>query len=464
MSELRTRYSTTNVDKYDHTMNSEQDMNSFDDTMMEGHSERTATTGNMPTYSASDMKVDSSREEDDLDTPRVRLFGRSFNRVVMMTHFNIFLYSSAFWIQTAVFPYLSKELGADPVVFGYLQTTFAVVQLAGGPVFGRFGDLFGSRIAMMLSFVAAAASYFLLAVSTNIPLLFLSRLPSVFMHAMQAGQMIVTDVCVPKQRADALGKLGLSYGIGMVIGPVIGGLIAKFFSLEKATVVACILSLVSIAITYIYIPASIKKATPAETDNNVFNIKKILELMAAPGAIFLIIIKVATGIPIGIFQSMFSIVALDMFKLPAEQNSYIMSYIGIMAMIVQGVGIGVVTKRFSELNILFGSAFILTVSYLMLSFVTTIWQMCFVFIPLITGLTFQNVVTTSALTHTVSVADTGAMLGLSMAVNSLIRSLSPTVGGYMLKEYGFESFGYLGFVTSFIVTAVLFVRKRAELD
>ncbi|CAL1535727.1 unnamed protein product [Lymnaea stagnalis] len=411
-----------------------------------------------------DPKKDDGQGEDPADVPKVRIFGRSFNKVVLMTHFNIFLYSTAFWVQNAVFPYLSKELGADPVVFGYLQTTFALVQLAGGPLFGRFGDLFGSRLAMMLSFLAAASSYLLLGLSTNMPLLFLSRLPSVFMHAMQAGQMIVTDVCTPKQRADALGKLGLSYGIGMVVGPMMGGLVAKAFSLEKAAILACLMSLVSIGVTYIYIPTALKKSKllSSDKDSNVFSIRKILDLMKAPGAFFLIAIKIATGTPIGIFQSMFSIVALDMFKLPAEQNSYIMSYIGIMAMIVQGVGIGIVTKKFSELNILFGSAVILLISYLMLSFVTTIWQMCFVFIPLITGLTFQNVVTTSALTHTVSDADTGAMLGLSMAVNSLIRSLSPTIGGYMLKELGFESFGYLGFVTSTAVTVVLYVKKRYE--
>jgi OCT family organic cation transporter-like MFS transporter 18 len=217
---------------------------------------------------------------------------------------------------------------------------------------------------------------------------------------------------------------------------------------------------VSVLITYIYIPGMTKKSTSADRDQNIFSLRKISLLLAAPGALFLISIKLATGIPIGIFQSMFSIVALDMFQLTAEYNSYLTSYIGITAMLVQGVGIGVVTKKFSELNILFGSACILAIGYFFLSFITTVWQMCIVFIPLITGLTFQNVLTTSALTHTVSESDTGAMLGLSMAVNSFVRSLSPTVGGYMLKEFGFQSFGYLGFATSICVAVVLLIRKR----
>ena len=83
------------------------------------------------------------------------------------------------------FQYLTKKLGVDPVFFGYLQTTFAVVQLCGGPVYGRFGDMFGGRAAMVLAFASASATYFLMGIADSFFLLFISRLPSIFMHAMQ---------------------------------------------------------------------------------------------------------------------------------------------------------------------------------------------------------------------------------------------------------------------------------------
>ncbi|GFR98821.1 solute carrier family 22 member 18 [Elysia marginata] len=273
--------------------------------------------------------------------------------------------------------------------------------------------------------------------------------------------MIVTDVCSPSKRADALGKLGISYGVGMVVGPMIGGLVSRLFSIEKAALVACILSVISISITFFYVPSSVKKSVAAQ-DNNIFSPGKILRLLRAPGALFLLIIKMGTGVPMGIFQSMFGVVALERFQLPPHQNSYVMSYVGVMAMMVQGVGIGYVTKTFDENRILAGSAVSLMLGYFLITFASSIWHMCVVFVPLIVGLTFQNVVTTSALTRTVPQADTGAMLGLSMAVNSLIRSVSPTVGGYMLTRFGFESFGYLGFVASALVAMVLVYKRRKE--
>lgn len=54
----------------------------------------------------------------------------------------------------------------------------------------RFGDLFGSRKALMIAFISAFASYFLLGISNTLFVLFLSRLPSVFMHAMQGNLLI----------------------------------------------------------------------------------------------------------------------------------------------------------------------------------------------------------------------------------------------------------------------------------
>ena len=57
----------------------------------------------------------------------------------------------------------------------------------GGPVYGRLGDVVGERIPLVLAFSSAFLSYFLMGIADNLTLLFLSRLPSVFMHVMQGN-------------------------------------------------------------------------------------------------------------------------------------------------------------------------------------------------------------------------------------------------------------------------------------
>ncbi|XP_019470929.1 solute carrier family 22 member 18-like [Meleagris gallopavo] len=133
------------------------------------------------------------------------------------------------FMQFGVMPYLAKNLGLDSVGFGYLQTTFGVLQLVGGPIFGRFADQFGNRAALALSCASASAFFLLLSISTSIPILFLSRLPSVFMHGLPGAQKVITDLTAPSERAAALGKLGLCFGVGIIIGSALGGVLSTKF-------------------------------------------------------------------------------------------------------------------------------------------------------------------------------------------------------------------------------------------
>ena len=67
-----------------------------------------------------------------------------------------------------------------------------------------------------------------------------------------------------------------------------------------------------------------------------------------------------------------------------------------------------------------------------------------VLFPLTCSLCLVNSILTASVTKTVDKSESGAMLGLNMAVHSIIRSVAPTIGGYLMSAYGFESLGYVG--------------------
>lgn len=70
--------------------------------------------------------------------------------------------------------------------------------------------------------------------------------------------MVMTDVSTTTQRADALGKLSVSYGVGMVVGPTLGGYIVTWFSMHTAALVAAGLCLISMALVLAFVPATTK--------------------------------------------------------------------------------------------------------------------------------------------------------------------------------------------------------------
>ena len=70
-----------------------------------------------------------------------------------------------------------------------METVFAVSMLIGGPIFGRFGDLFGARAALMVAFISSFLSYGVLSMADSIPMLFLSRVFAFMMHAMHGKEV-----------------------------------------------------------------------------------------------------------------------------------------------------------------------------------------------------------------------------------------------------------------------------------
>ena len=81
--------------------------------------------------------------------------------------------------------FLTKKLGIDTVIFGYLQTVSAIALLLGGPLFGRMGDLFGAKIVFLISFGGSFFFYFIMAIAGSALHLFVSQLFSFAMNAMQ---------------------------------------------------------------------------------------------------------------------------------------------------------------------------------------------------------------------------------------------------------------------------------------
>jgi len=383
-------------------------------------------------------------------------------RILLVTHVNTFLYAACFFIQVGTLPYLTKKLGADATIYGQIQTVFAVAQLLGGILYGRLGDLFSDRTALLVAFASAAASYVVTGFAYSLPMLFLSRIFCVLMHVMQGSQMIITYFSTESNRASALSRLGFSYGLGMVVGPTIGGYVTKFMGEQQASLVSASGSIVSLLLVYLFIPHvpkkkedTKKKSDQKGSDQSLFSVAAITRLLALPGVGVLLLIKTVCGVPIGILQSMFSVVAIERFSMPAEQNGMMLSYIGAISLFMQGMGIAVATRFLSERNAMIASTVALTLSYYVLTLISDVFEFLVVMLPLTCSLCLVNSILTASVTKTVDKSESGAMLGLNMAVHSIIRSVAPTIGGYLMSNYGFESLGYVGVACNIVALTMV---------
>ena len=399
------------------------------------------------------LRIAKEKEISEREAQEKKMSRSNASRVTLITHINIFLYSTCYWIQSGTLPYLTKTLGADPVMFGHLQTVFSILQLLGGPVYGRIGDMYGERSALIIAFSSSVLTYLITFLSHSLPVLFISRIPSVFLHVMQGSQMVMTGMSSQEDRAAALARLGFSYGIGMVVGPTLGGQVTSHFGEHAAALLAAIGSTLSLILVIVFIPEF--KKQEADKKAAILDLKKILGLLTLPRVGSLMLIKTVCGVPIGILQSMFSVIAMEQFNLAPDQNGMLMSYIGALSMLMQGVGISAFTSRFSDTTLLKFSAMSLVLCYYLLSLLSTMTDFLLLQIPLVCSLSLINSILQSSVTKVVPASSTGTMLGLNMAVHSVIRTLSPSVGALIMSTYGYSSIGYLGVVCNIVVLAML---------
>lgn len=133
-----------------------------------------------------------------------------------------------------VMPSLIEEVGgltlAEAAIWGgILTTSFAVMQFVFSPVVGNLSDRFGRRPVMLVSLAVMAADYLVMAVAGSLWLLLAGRIVGGIAAATHStANAFMADISAPHEKAARFGLVGAAFGIGFVLGPLLGGLMAEF--------------------------------------------------------------------------------------------------------------------------------------------------------------------------------------------------------------------------------------------
>jgi len=360
--------------------------------------------------------------------------------MVTLLHLNILLYSCCFGLVVPVLPYMVEAMGVDgTIVYGYLQTTYSVLQLIGAPMVGVIGDRYGTKYALVVSFIASALNYFMLGSAKTVEMLFLSRIPALLQHALLASQSYISDITPENERSARMGRISLSFGVGVVIGPAIGGVISKNFSYAAMAYFAGFISTVNTALLLLFMeeppPRLVRKSSSASKYN--FSIAIVKTIFQNKTVLTLFVLRVAASLPSAIFHSISPIITKTQFGLDAQKNGFVMSYVGVMMAIAQGVIVGYVSSRFKDHKIMLYATISLTCfSLALLLFVTSIWEFMVFLGPLICSGAVLNTVITSALSKAVDKSEIGRILGVDMSLASASRVIAPTIGSFLYSEFG----------------------------
>ena len=258
---------------------------------------------------------------------------------VMIT---VMINSIGFGIMIPVLPGLIKELTAlenhEAVIHGgYLTLTFAVFQFVCMPIIGGLSDRYGRRPIMLVSLAALAVDFFLMALAPTILFLYIGRaISGVCSATFSTANAYIADVSPPEKRAQNFGLVGASFGVGFLLGPVIGGILGEYGT-RIPFYAAGVISVINIIYGLIFLPETLAQSKRRPFDilrsNPVGSIIALGRIKGVKSLIFILFILAAAHT---VYPTTYTFSTLEGLGWTSRDVGLSLGAFAVASMIVQG--------------------------------------------------------------------------------------------------------------------------------
>ncbi|MEL6751179.1 MAG: TCR/Tet family MFS transporter [Pseudomonadota bacterium] len=278
-----------------------------------------------------------------------------------------------------ILPQLVKELtgltvGEAAATYGLLMSGYALVQFFVSPLMGMLSDRYGRRPVLLISLAGLGANYILLALAPTIAVMIVGRLLAGALGAtISTANAYIADVTPKEKRAAAFGLIGAAFGVGFIIGPLLGGILGEI-DLRLPFWCAAGLSAIAVIFGAIVLPESLppekrqaidwKKSNPFQA---LLYIRRYALLPTLIGVLFLMNMG-QQGL-----QGIWVLWTEARFDFSIAEGGYSLAWVGFCSVIVQGYLVRVVVPKFGEMRVLYGGFIICVVAFTLLPVLTAGW-------------------------------------------------------------------------------------------
>lgn len=316
--------------------------------------------------------------------------------------------------------------------YGMIGFTFGVANFICSPILGALSDRYGRRPVLLLGFTGLAVSFFVTAIATELWMLIAVRL---FSGAMMSNAAVanayVADITPPEQRAKRFGMLGAMFGLGFILGPVMGGLLGAY-DLHWPFFAAAGLALCNLLYGYFVLPESLPKEQRHAFDwrkaNPISSLKALGELR---GIGPLIAVLALAGLAQFMLHTTWVLYTQMKFGWGPLENGWSLFAVGVMSALVQGFLVGKMLRRWSAPRLAVMGLVSSSIGYALWGAATEGWMMYAVIVVNVLGFAapaaMQSIVSNAADAKT-----QGRTMGAVAGLNSLMAVLAPMIGPQML--------------------------------
>jgi MFS transporter, DHA1 family, multidrug resistance protein len=337
----------------------------------------------------------------------------------------MFLVMVGFGIIIPVLPFYAENLGATPTELGLLMAVYSFMQFIFAPMWGRVSDRIGRKPVMMIGIVGLSLSFFILALSTELWMLFVARIVGGVLSSanMPTVQAYVADITSEEDRAKGMGIIGAATGLGFICGPAIGGIFTKI-DIHMPFYLSGFVSLLTLILVALLLKESVKVSGNKQYKGSIS--KK--DAFGGPVNI-LYFLNFFVSLSLAGLEATFAYFAARKAGMDAVTLGYAFMIMGLASAIVQG-SLGRWTKKYGEARIIQAGISISTIGFGLILFIQNFTNAAIFLTIFGIGNGVIRPAVSSLLTKQ-SKAGYGVATGYLSSSDSLGRIIGPVLGGYL---------------------------------
>lgn len=361
-----------------------------------------------------------------------------------------------------VFPSLIQELTGGTLsqaseYGGWLLFSFAIMQFLFAPVLGNLSDQYGRRPILLLALLGFSLDYLLLAFAPTIFWLFIGRIIAGIMGAsITTATAYIADISSPEKRAQNFGLAGAAFGLGFIIGPVIGGLLGEYGP-RIPFMAAAGLTFLNFLYGYFILPESLPKSNRRKFELKRANpLGSLLMLRRYPIISGMVISLILIYIASHAVQSTWAFFTMFEFSWSEAQVGYSLGFAGLMVALVQGLLIRVINPKIGSKKSVYLGMLLYMSGLFLFSFAEYFgpWMMYAALIPYclggISGPAIQGI-----LSAQVPANEQGELQGALTSLVSLTSIVGPLMMTYIFAEFTAKDASFKFSGAAFFTAAVL---------
>jgi len=377
----------------------------------------------------------------------------------------VFLDLVGFGMIIPVFPFYAEQVGVNPSWVIFFLGLYSLGQLIGAPIWGALSDRIGRRPVLLITLLANAAASSMLAIADTGLLLALSRIVAGFAAGnISAAYAYTTDITTDETRPRALGLLGSAFGLGFILGPAIGGLLAGADqddpgALGRVAHGAAIMSLIAFVLTALRLPESLPPAKRALKHAARVGMGTYFRRPVLRDLLLSTVVVVAA---VALFQSTLALWAADRLAVGPRTLGWIYGFVGVISVGVQAGLIGRLTRRFGAASLTRAGALLIAIGMIGIPPVHSLGMLLVALSVFGIGSAMFNPSMSGLVAAVAEPHERGGVLGAYQGAASLGRVIGPFAASG-ISRIGTLSWPFvLGAVVSLVGVVLIHTRPRQK--